>query len=658
MYCTHNKLLMARPKKPNTDFKVALRVTGRYRYAATQPHVRDPKTGNIVRRYVYWGEVSETLKFLPNDRYILASDEERNRLIFPESWDISAIDSVRKISPDIPVISDPCIANDGSAFSGTVRTCSSKGQFSNRFYGGTWFLWQIAVRKHVVEDLLRVFDDRRSVVNDIMTLAMFPILTRWSYSQTERWQRYTKTPSERQLTPCYITRLTQCIDDSHRMQFLKLRIRRQNGKALVACDSTTRSAYGRCLADIRWGHNKDNEALQNTLEVVVYSLDTHEPIYYRTFGGNENDSRTLRTIVSDLVALHCGELTVIFDRGYESEENIDAMINAEQCFLVCGKVCQKPVINSVYKVEYDPQGLPTNMDYSSEYRIYAAQFEEKRTVTGNSGSGRTVTMKVNLFLDMKKRMTALTDINEKIKAEAALLKDKEGKSMTKEECQTLFKRLSYHKVKLSGDKLLLTEPHEKAIAKDKAMAGFFSSVSYKVDGNALEQYRMYILRDEQEKYFEEMKDQLGFDMQEDSSEDGKTGRLFILFIALIMRSEIRAVWGSKLKKDYPSSIDVLHEMAPIRYVEYEGGSAHITGFTTPQTDICRAFAIPVPEDCLSSCQKAAVDKATSGRGPGRPKGSLNKKKAVGSYESNGMQKSENILTVAELPGASDMPHRP
>ena len=140
---------------------------------------------------------------------------------------------------------------------------------------------------------------------------------------------------------------------------------------------------------------------------------------------------------------------------------------------------------------------------------------------------------------------------------------------------------------------------------------------------------MYILRDEQEKYFEEMKDQLGFSMQENSSEDGKTGRLFILFIALIMRSEIRAVWGNKLRKDYPSSIDVLHEMAPIRYVEYEGGSTHVTGFTTPQVDICRAFAIPVPEDCLSSCQKAAIDKAVSGRGPGRPKGSLNKKKVVG-----------------------------
>ena len=26
------------------------------------------------------------------------------------------------------------------------------------------------------------------VVNDIMTLAMFPIMTKWNYKQAERWQ--------------------------------------------------------------------------------------------------------------------------------------------------------------------------------------------------------------------------------------------------------------------------------------------------------------------------------------------------------------------------------------------------------------------------------------------------------------------------------------
>lgn len=80
---------------------------------------------------------------------------------------------------------------------------------------------------------------------------------------------------------------------------------------------------------------------------------------------------------------------------------------------------------------------------------------------------------------------------------------------------------------------------------------------------------------------------------------------------------------------YPSSWDVLHEMVPIRYVEYEDGSTHITGVTTPQADIFRAFSIPIPEDCLSVTQKKAIDRAVVGRKRGRPKGALNKKKVVG-----------------------------
>lgn len=108
----------------------------------------------------------------------------------------------------ISVSAAPYIVNDGSAFSGTVSTCPSAGQFNNRFYGGPWLLWEVAVKKHVVQDLLTVFDNNQSRVNDIMTLAMFPVLTGWNYSQTERWQRYTKTPSTHPLSPTYITRLT------------------------------------------------------------------------------------------------------------------------------------------------------------------------------------------------------------------------------------------------------------------------------------------------------------------------------------------------------------------------------------------------------------------------------------------------------------------
>ena len=170
--------MAGRPRIPNADFKVILHQTGGYRYAATQPYEKDDKTGKIRRHYVYWGDVTEEMKFIPNQRFCLTDSNTRGKLEFPESWDLSAIEKLTEEENRRPLSYDPSYENDGSAFSGTVRTTAGDEQFNNRFYGGTWFLWEMAVSKHVVEDLLSVFDGNQLVVNDIMTLAMFPIMTK------------------------------------------------------------------------------------------------------------------------------------------------------------------------------------------------------------------------------------------------------------------------------------------------------------------------------------------------------------------------------------------------------------------------------------------------------------------------------------------------
>lgn len=56
--------------------------------------------------------------------------------------------------------------------------------------------------------------------------------------------------------------------------------------------------------------------------------------------------------------------------------------------------------------------------------------------------------------------------------------------------------------------------------------------------SALKKYR---LRNEQEKYFEHMKHQMGFDVLDIWSEEDKTGRLFILFVGLILASHVRHI---------------------------------------------------------------------------------------------------------------------
>ena len=62
----------------------------------------------------------------------------------------------------------------------------------------------------------------------------------------------------------------------------------------------------------------------------------------------------------------------------------------------------------------------------------------------------------------------------------------------------------------------------------------------------------YKLRDEQEKYFNMMKGIMGADRQRNWSESGKTGRLFILFVAQILGCYLGNVRKTKLSDKFSS----------------------------------------------------------------------------------------------------------
>ena len=131
------------------------------------------------------------------------------------------------------------------------------GDDVNRLYGDVWLLEQIAKASGIRQDLEKVFEGNKEMVDDILTLAIFPYLTQHTYHRAARWQRIVKSPSKRELKPADITRLTQKITEHHRMGLLRLRSERLAKDEVCAVDSTSRSAYGQSLTDIRWGKNKD-----------------------------------------------------------------------------------------------------------------------------------------------------------------------------------------------------------------------------------------------------------------------------------------------------------------------------------------------------------------------------------------------------------------
>ena len=110
-----------------------------------------------------------------------------------------------------------------------------------------------------------------------------------------------------------------------------------------------------------------------------------------------------------------------------------------------------------------------------------------------------------------------------------------------------------------------------------------------------------------------MKGLMGADRQRNWSESGKTGRLFILFVAQILGCYLGNIRKTKLNEDFDSIADVLGEMRPIRYIEHPNTKGFITPFIGRQVDICEAFGFDIPEGCAPEYVVRKTNKGKRGR---------------------------------------------
>ncbi len=655
--------MAGRKADPKTRYKVHIHKDKKYRYAAVQDTYTDPKTGKNKYRIMHLGTLSDEEVFIPNADFRLMPAEERSKFVFPSKWDITAISRMCG-GPSTSSETGSCNKTDGSPGKDNSKVEMDKStsdkinleqkgvdqksnksgeheenltsvnrpsdlsndQYNNRLYGAFWLLEQIVRNSGVYDDLMQVFDGNQIIVHEVLSLAIFPYISGKNYSRFAKWQNTNKTLVDYPLTSSYITKLSQNIRDEHRMKLIGLRLKRLPQGSFVDCDSTSRSAWGKCLADIQWGNNKDNPKLQNTVEAVVYSLTTHQPIYYRSFPGNTSDISTVRTILADLKALGIEEVIFITDRGYISEDNISAFVAAGIPFLMCAKVGSKPIVSQIMAVQYTEDGIPDDMLFDRDARLYYKQVDVPY-YTGKLSDGSEVkitNLKVNLYLNPRKRAQLLAELKLKVDEEKANLDKTLADGFIPDDIKRFNALYEYYYLKPTKDKdgkviAVTLEQNTPKIQKEKAQLGFFSSLMHKLELSPLEALDRYKSRDEHEKNFDQLKNQMNFSLQKNSSEDGKNGRSFIGFVGLIPISILRNTWKESLREKYQSTLDMLDEMEPIRFSEYSDGSSHMTTFTMKQVEISRACGIEPPYECLSQQMREQADMRAHPRKPGRPR---------------------------------------
>jgi transposase len=379
------------------------------------------------------------------------------------------------------------------------------------------------------------------------------------------------------------------ITEDAKNRFFALQGRRKEEREYWFYDATSISSYSKCLTQVRYGHNKDHEHLEQINLAVMYGEESQLPVYYRKLPGNIPDVKTVKNLIADIKQLEFKKVKLVMDRGFYSEGNVNAMLGAHLKFLIGVKTSLLFVQGVLAKVREEMR----NFDhYHPEHDLYTYSeaitwdYRQDRPYKGDMVEEER-RMYLHLYYSPEKALEDERALNAKLIAWKAELES--GKTEAANEKYYA----KYFEVKVTpvrGTKVMVKQ---KALEQAKKNYGYFAMISNEIKdpAKALELYRN---KDLIEKAFENIKERLSFRRTLVSSEKSLDGKLFVEFVALIIMSDIkRNMRGTELSKKYTMQ-EMLDQIDLIECFEHEGRITRYSEVVKKQSEIYETFGIKPP----------------------------------------------------------------
>ncbi len=200
------------------------------------------------------------------------------------------------------------------------------------FYGATYLLDAIGERLGVAEDLKKCFP---KTYQQILSIAYYLILEDKSpLYRFEKWSSLHKHPYGKNITSQRSSELFASITEKSKNEFLRLQGRRRLEKEFWVYDITSISSYSECLRKVEYGNNKEGDKLPQLNLALVFGESSNLPFCYRKLAGNIPDSKTIKVLLAELDVLGFSKMKLVMDRGFYSEDNINALFKKHLKFLI------------------------------------------------------------------------------------------------------------------------------------------------------------------------------------------------------------------------------------------------------------------------------------------------------------------------------------
>ncbi|MDR1828118.1 MAG: transposase [Methylobacteriaceae bacterium] len=360
---------------------------------------------------------------------------------------------------------------------------------------------------------------------------------------------------------------------AERMAFFADWVGRRAEQEYIAYDVTSISTRAMDIEIAEWGYNRDHDDLPQVNLGMYYGATSSLPVYYTLYSGSITDKSHLIFMLRNAVSLGIGNVRFVLDRGFVSEDNLRHMKKQGFPFIVPLPSGRVDAANLV-----DTYGADIR---KSANRIAEDEIYGKRIDCELYG----VTMTAHVFFDPEKQALDEKELFSRIERLSAELTEMDKpRRITK-------KYTDYFMVEKEGKTDIRFQRDHGKIDERLKRAGYFIILSSDTHLSSDDVIRIYRERDVIEKNFDQLKNALDFKRLHTHINKTTEGKVFIGFLALIVRSWLLRKIKSNPETKKLTFEKVLLELRKIKAVTLADHTRVMMPLTKTQKTILAAIGI-------------------------------------------------------------------
>ena len=460
---------------------------------------------------------------------------------------------------------------------------------SSALKAGTYMVINQVVKDLGLDDRLEAaFGTRNGGL--ILDLATYSVITENNAAQYYPDYAYNHplfTPNMRVYSDSTISDFLRELREDQRQTFLNLwnEERNKRERIYISYDSTNKNCEAGDISMIEYGVAKVDTGLPIFNYAIGYDVNNREPLMYEKYPGSINDVSQLQYMIEKVKGYGYNNIGFILDRGYFSKENLKFMDENGFAFIIMVKGIKDFIHDQIRQ----QKGF-----FESDWGNQIAEFGVYgKTVHTFVYASDTRKRYVHMYYSAAKAAGERTRFEENIQQMQSFLAAHRDEG--REFGPAFEKYFFLHRDKESGV-FVYAEPKLQVIRDELELCGYFAIItSEKMD--AKKAIGLYKNRDVSEKLFRADKSYLGNGVLRVASEEAANNKIFIGFIALIIRCRIYTALkdkaGTMVKKPnyftVPAAIRELEKIELCRHLDNVYRMDHAV--TKTQREILSAFGI-------------------------------------------------------------------